>query len=104
MIGLIQRHLEAIYAIEAPDIHDFLVDAATVREVLGDAARPAREWVLVRQTDEDVDIAVYFHEDDVRDVDGRTPGHRRPARGAARVLPAPGAHADGDVAPGGMRR
>ena len=73
MIGLIQRHLEAIYAIEAPDIHDFLVDAATVRAVLGDAARPAREWVLVRQTDEDVDIAVYFHEDDVRDVNGRTP-------------------------------
>lgn len=49
MIGLVQRYLEAIYAIEAPDIRDFLVDAEAVRAVLGEGARPAREWVLVRQ-------------------------------------------------------
>lgn len=73
MIGLIQRHLEAIYAIEAPDIRDFLVDAEAVRTLLGEEARPAREWVLVRQEDEDVDIGVYFHEDDLRAVEDRTP-------------------------------
>ncbi|MFN7147151.1 MAG: hypothetical protein ACK4YP_25505 [Myxococcota bacterium] len=73
MIDLIQRHLQAIYDIEAPDIRDFLLDGDAVRAVLGDGARPAREWVLVRQADEDVDIGVYVHEDDLRAVDARTP-------------------------------
>lgn len=73
MIALIQRHLEAIYDIEAPDIRDFLVDAADVQELLGASSRAAREWVLVRQADDDVDIGVYLHADDIRAVDARTP-------------------------------
>jgi len=73
MIALIQRHLQAIYDIEAPDIRDYLVDAADVHQLLGAAARPAREWVLVRQADEDVDIGVYLHADDIRAVNARTP-------------------------------
>ena len=73
MIALIQRHLQAIYDIEAPDIRDYLVDAEAVRAILGDGARPAREWVLVRQADEDVDIGVYLHADDIEAVEARTP-------------------------------
>lgn len=83
MISLIQRHLEAIYDIEAPDIREFLVDAEAVRAVLGEGARPAREWVLVRQADEDVDIGVYLDADDVRAVESRTP-----AEAVRDVLPA----------------
>ncbi|MDO9280497.1 MAG: hypothetical protein Q7U06_01215 [Pseudomonadota bacterium] len=73
MIALIQRHLEAIYDIEAPDIRDFLVDEADVLALLGTSARVAREWVLVRQADDDVDIGVYLHADDISAVDARTP-------------------------------
>ncbi len=73
MIALIQRHLQAIYDIDAPDIRDFLVDAEAVRALLGDDARASREWVLVRQADDDVDIGVYLHADDLCAVDARTP-------------------------------
>ncbi|MDP2314064.1 MAG: hypothetical protein Q8P41_14270 [Pseudomonadota bacterium] len=73
MIALIQRHLQAIYDIEAPDIRDFLVDEAAVRELLGDAQRSSREWVMIRQADEDVDIGVYLHAEDLDAVDARTP-------------------------------
>jgi hypothetical protein len=79
MIALIQRHLEAIYDIEAPDIRDFLVDSDAVATLLGEDARAAREWVLVRQEPSvlgepgDVDIGVYVHADDLAAVDERTP-------------------------------
>jgi hypothetical protein len=73
MIALIQKHLEAIYDIEAPDIRDFLVDRAAVDAVMGEGARPAREWVFVREAEDDVDIGVYVHEDDLRAVAERTP-------------------------------
>jgi hypothetical protein len=68
MIALIQRHLEAIYDVEAPDVRDFLVQEAEVQALVG-PSRPAREWVLVRQADE----GVYIHDDDLAAVAARTP-------------------------------
>jgi hypothetical protein len=74
MIDLVQRHLCAIYDIEAPDIRDFLLDREAVAGLLGEEARPAREWVLVRQDDEGVDIGVYVDEEDLRALEtARTP-------------------------------
>lgn len=70
MIATVQRHLQNIYDIEAPDVRDFLVGEEEVRALLGENARPAREWVLVRQDDDGVDIAVYVHPDDL-DAVGR---------------------------------
>lgn len=72
MIASIQRHLQAIYDVEAPDVRDFLLDEEAVREALGEA-RTAREWVLVREAGEDVDIGVYVHAEDLAAVEGRTP-------------------------------
>jgi hypothetical protein len=72
MIDLVQRHLQAIYDVEAPDVRDYLVDAEQVREVCGEM-RPAREWVLVRQDGEDVGLAVYIHAEDLEAVANRTP-------------------------------
>lgn len=73
MIAAIQRHLHAIYDVEAPDVRDFLLGEAEVRELLGASARPAREWVLVRQAEDAVDIGVYVHPGDLASVEGRTP-------------------------------
>lgn len=72
MIGLIQRHLEAIYAIEGPDVREFLVDAEAVGQVAG-GLRPNREWVLVREEEEEVAIAVYVQAEDLAAVEGRSP-------------------------------
>lgn len=72
MIDLIQRHLEAIYAVEAPDVRDFLVDAAEVRAIGGEL-RAAREWVLVREDGDGVSLGVYIHEEDLSAVRNRTP-------------------------------
>lgn len=69
MIATVQRHLQAIYDIEAPDVRDFLVGEEQVREVLGEGARPAREWVLVREAEDAVDIAVYVHAEDLAAVE-----------------------------------
>ena len=48
MITRIQRHLEAIYQVEGPDVRDYLVDEATAAN-LAPAGRSAREWVFVRE-------------------------------------------------------
>ncbi len=73
MIAQIQLHLEAIYNIEGPDIREFLVDQEAVATVLGEHARPAREWVLVREADGGLDIGVYVHADDLRELEACTP-------------------------------
>lgn len=59
MLRIIQDHLQAIYQIQAPDIRPFLIKQEAVSELLGPDARPADEWVMVRQDGEDVDLAVY---------------------------------------------
>lgn len=73
MIARIQRHLEAIYDVEAPDVRGFLVGEEEVRALLGEGARPSREWVFVRQDEEGVDIGVYVHDEDLAAVDGKSP-------------------------------
>lgn len=72
MIALVQRHLQAIYDIEAPDVRGFLIDAAQVQEACGEL-RGAREWVLVRQDGDALEIAVYVHADDLAAIAAHSP-------------------------------
>lgn len=65
MLTLLQRQLEATYKVRAPDVGPFLVDRAQLAEVLGDDRRPADEWVLVRESDDGLDLAVWIDEDHV---------------------------------------
>jgi len=82
MIDLIQRHLQAIYDLEAPDVRDFLLDEDQLRESHGDL-RPAREWVIVRQDADGVGLGVWFHPEDLGAV-----SERSPADAVAEALPA----------------
>ena len=63
MLSLLQEWLEATYRVQAPDVRDFVVDTAQLTELIGDAVRPAGEWVLVRQEGEAVDLAVWVAPD-----------------------------------------
>jgi len=62
MLRKIQSHLEAIYRIEAPDVERYQIDRAQLFEVLGEEVRDADEWVLVRQSDDGIDLAVFVDE------------------------------------------
>ena len=62
MLRLIQSHLEAIYRIEAPDVTDFQIDADQLVEVMGEDLRDADEWVLVREQENGLDLAVFVSE------------------------------------------
>ena len=59
MLRRIQAHLEAIYRIEAPDVSRFQIDAGQLLELMGDEGRQADEWVLVRESDGFLDLAVF---------------------------------------------
>lgn len=61
-------------------MHDFLVDAD---EVARHTSRPAREWVLVREREGEVDIGVYVDPDDLARIDAL-----RPADAVSEALPA----------------
>lgn len=72
VLSQVQRQLQGIYDIEAPDVREFLVPpehASTYTRGL----RASREWVLVRQHDDAVDIGVVLHPADLGAVAGRTP-------------------------------
>lgn len=68
-----QRHLEAIYAVEAPDVLDFVVDADTA-EVLAPGARLGREAVLVREVEGEAAVAVFVAPEVVEAVAALSPG------------------------------
>ncbi len=59
MLRRIQSHLEAIYRIEAPDVGRFQIDRSQLLDVMGEEVRDAEEWVLVRQCEEGVDVAIF---------------------------------------------
>jgi len=59
MLSAIQRNLEAVYRITAPDVRRFLIDEDELREVQGASDRQSDEWVLVRECPEGVDVGVY---------------------------------------------
>ena len=63
MLSQIQTHLESIYRIEAPQVSEFMIDASQVLEVLGEDARIADEWVLVREVEGGLDLAVFIAEE-----------------------------------------
>jgi hypothetical protein len=59
MLRHIQAHLEAIYRIAAPDVSRFQIDAGQLSELMGESSREADEWVLVREEDGCLDLAVF---------------------------------------------
>ncbi len=63
MLRLIQSHLESIYRIEAPDVRDFQIDADQLVEVMGEDLRDADEWVLVREQEDGLDLAVFVSDE-----------------------------------------
>lgn len=62
MLNLVQQQLQAIYRVDAPDVRRFLVDDAQLDEVVGADRRPADELVLVRETEDGLDLAVWIAE------------------------------------------
>ena len=60
MLTVFQMHLEAIYRTGAPDIRNFLIDRQALVSLLGQEPRAADEWVLVRESDDGLDLAVYI--------------------------------------------
>ena len=63
MLRQIQAHLQAIYRIDAPDVTAFQIDADQLAEVMGEGLRDADEWVLVREQDDGLDLAVFVSDD-----------------------------------------
>jgi len=72
MIRDIQEHLQNIYQIEAPDISDFLLDEEQL-QALKQPLRPCREWVLIQQEEDELNIGVYLHAEDRAAVEKRSP-------------------------------
>ena len=74
IVGQVQATLEAIYQIQAPDVRNFLVDTEGLTALGGGELRPADEWVLVAESEEGLDLAVYIDQArlselaDVRDL------------------------------------
>ena len=62
MLKKIQAHLESIYRIQAPDVSQFQIDRDQLIEVAGEGLRDAEEWVLVREADGGLDLAVFVDE------------------------------------------
>ena len=62
MLKKIQAHLESIYRIQAPDVSQFQIDRKQLIEVAGEGLRDAEEWVLVREADDGLDVAVFVDE------------------------------------------
>jgi len=63
-VAEIQAHLQRIYGLDdarAPDIRPFLVDDDALEQLRPEgSARPADEWVLVRESDDGLDLAVWI--------------------------------------------
>ncbi|NOY26330.1 MAG: hypothetical protein GXP62_10705, partial [Oligoflexia bacterium] len=70
MLRLIQDQLQAVYRTDAPDVRDYLMDRDAVEAMLGQDARPADEWVLVRQDGDVLDLGVYIHADHLATLSG----------------------------------
>lgn len=75
MLSLIQTHLQSIHRTTAPEIAPFLLDEAAIQELMGPDARPADEWVLVREADDGLDLGVYIAPARLAELDAvATPG------------------------------
>jgi hypothetical protein len=59
MLRAIQDNLQAVYRVSAPDVRRFLIDHDQLTEAIGALNREADEWVLVRESPEGLDVAVY---------------------------------------------
>jgi hypothetical protein len=86
-VAEIQGHLKRIYGLDpthSPDIRPFLVDDAALEELqIQGANRPADEWVLVRESDDGLDLAVWIDGAHLEAL-GRASGPRDVVRTALR--------------------
>ena len=83
MLRQIQMHLQSIYRIEAPDVVAFQVDRGQLTDIVGNDLREAEEWVLLRETDDGVDIAVFVDDDHLALLNDIGCISRAPAEGFA---------------------
>jgi len=72
-LSLAQRQLQAIYAIEAPPVADFLVDREEAQQI-APGARVGREAVLVHEVAGEAGIAVFVDPSIVERVAAHPPG------------------------------
>jgi hypothetical protein len=63
VLAQLQQRLEGMYRITAPDIRRFMIGREQLDDLHeGSLHRDADEWVLVRETDEGIDLAVFIDE------------------------------------------
>lgn len=89
----LQRELESIYRVRAPDVDAFLVGRDVVVEAGEEPLAP--ELLLVREVGGEVELALFLEESVVSAAAGLDAGHRRPRLVARAVLNAVGCAAEG---------
>ncbi len=73
MLSTLQRQLEAVYRVDAPDVRRFLIGREELETALGRAPRGADEWVLMREhEDGGLDLAVYIAPEHREALSGRS--------------------------------
>ncbi|HEX9289860.1 MAG TPA: hypothetical protein VF904_10070 [Anaeromyxobacteraceae bacterium] len=84
-IDFFQEELEAIYGVRAPRVIDFLVDRERARATAGDPRAP--EELLVRESDEGLELGLFLDEEVVHAADAADPHDPRPLLTARAFLP-----------------
>lgn len=84
-IPFFQAELEAIYGVEAPAVEDFLVDRERARAAAGEPRAP--EVLLVRQSEDGLELGLFLAEEVLRAARTADPHDRRPLLTAPEVLP-----------------
>ncbi len=84
-LAFLQSELQAIYGVEAPRVHDFLVGRDGARAA-GRSPRAPEELLVVEEED-GVALALFLDEEVVRAAEGADPHDRRPRLVARAVLP-----------------
>lgn len=86
-VARLQAHLQRVYGLDpahTPDIRPFLVDDAALDQLRPPGTeRPADEWVLVQESDDGLDLAVWIAPEHL-DTLARTPDPRTLVRASLR--------------------
>ncbi len=85
-ISYFQEELEAIYGVRAPNVLDFLVDREAARRSGAEEPR-APELLLVRESDDGVELGLFLDEDVKRASERTDPHDPRPLLAAPSALP-----------------
>ncbi len=93
-IAFFQEELEAIYGVRAPRVVDFLVDREAAQASGGDEPR-APEVLLVRESEQGVELGLFLDDDVVRATSSADPHDPRPLLTAPSALPRVACAAEG---------